>query len=141
MGSFEGHAVGRRIGQWAFGTDVVVTQRALVDEDTDGSEGVRAEVILAWQKLCECCGKASLTVAASERVKRIVVPGRRVQERPMRRPVRTGAAPDAVPGPPAGFPGPGVPGVPGGGGGAYSSAPMSVVAPSCGRGLRARGGR
>ena len=55
--------------------------------------------------------KASFTVAASERVKRIVVPVRRVHERPIRRPVmhRRGPA-DAVPEPPAGLPGAGAPG-------------------------------
>lgn len=63
MGSFGGHAVIRRVVQWAFGADAVTTQRALVDEDADGSEAALAEVIVAWEKLCTLCGAPSLTVA------------------------------------------------------------------------------
>jgi hypothetical protein len=65
MGSFEGHAVVRELVRWAFGVDAATTQRALVDEDTDGSDAALAEVVLAWKQLCQLLGVDRLTVAGA----------------------------------------------------------------------------
>jgi hypothetical protein len=65
MGSFEGHAVVRRVVQWAFGADAVATQRALVDDDTGGTEAALGEVIRAWVKLCHLCGGDRLSLVGA----------------------------------------------------------------------------